>query len=173
MDEKQLFEGRVKSCKGMITGLVRRFIKDEATTQDVMQQIFIRAWIHRAQFQGRSKYSTWLYKVAIRCVMNHLYLDKKRVRLIGTPPEHFEEMHTVAHYLYSSPDIQLGEEEDLRHLEQAVKTLPKAMQEVLVLQTVYGWPIAQIAHDLGIPEGTVKSRLFRAKQMLQEMFPKQ
>lgn len=171
MTEEQLYEERVKACKGMIRRLVARFIKDEATAQDVMQQVFIRAWIQRKKFEGRSKYSTWLYRLAIRCVMNHLYGDKRRVRIVDPIPERFEEMHTVGHYLYCSPDIGLAEEEDLRRLEAAIQTLPKALQEVLVLQVVYGWPLAQIAKDLGIPEGTVKSRIFRAKQALKELLP--
>jgi len=172
MTETQLFEARVKECKGVIRGLVGRFIRDDATAQDVMQQIFMRAWIQRDKFAGRSKYSTWIYKLATRCVYTHLYGSKRRIRIIDEPPERFEHIHSVGHYLYSSPDIQLGDEEDLRRLEAAVKTLPKPLQEALVLQTVYGWPIEQIATELRIPEGTVKSRLFRAKAALKEKLPK-
>lgn len=168
MTEQQLFEERVRACKGMITGLVRRFIKNEANVQDVMQQIFMRAWIHRASFEGRSKYSTWIYKLGVRCIINYLNMDKKRVRILDEPPKRFEDIHTVGHYLYSSPDLQLADEEELRCLERAIKTLPPALQEALVLQTVYGWPITQIAKELSIPEGTVKSRLFRAKEALKD-----
>lgn len=168
MDEKAKFEKNYRDNKSFITSVLRRYIKNEGTVEDLAQQTFINAWVARNDFQGKSSYRTWLYRIAVNITFTYLLREKHQVKVLNDDLNTFESSVTSKHYLYATPLHSVGAERDFDTLIDKIQKLPKDMQQALVMFAIYGIPYEQIADTLNIPIGTVRSRIFRARAALME-----
>ena len=168
MDEKATFEKRYKENKSFITSVLHRYVKNERTVEDLVQQTFIKAWIGRKGFEGRSNYKTWLYRIAVNVTFTYLLRQKHQVKILSDDLSNFESSITSLHYVYGAPLKIVAAEDDLRVLKAEIEHLPKNMQQALIMHTVYGLPYEEIAESLKIPIGTVRSRINRARTALMQ-----
>ena len=139
---------------------VRAVLRDEAETEDVLQETYVRAFTHLDQFLGRARFSTWLTRIAVH---EALHRRKRGARFTG--------IDEVAQTLASpSPGPEHGVADgELRHfIEAAVDRLPDDFRTVFVLREVEGLSTAETADSLEIPVETVKTRLHRARRQLQQ-----
>jgi RNA polymerase sigma-70 factor (ECF subfamily) len=172
------FRVLVERYQGRAYRLALRVLRDEEQARDAVQDAFLKAYVNLGRFEGRSSFYTWLY----RLVMN-LCLDLKRrdhgARIAeGAEPPDLERIPTPdvrgadegpwrAHE--ESPDAAVDRGELRGALARAIDELPEAARETLVLREVEGLSYAEIAESLGIPKGTVMSRLHYARRRVQDL----
>lgn len=138
----------------------RAILQNEADAEDVVQEAYLKAFLHLDGFAGASRLSTWLVKIAVNEALARL-----RRRMPGGEPEDLAEdrMQTSAD---SSPEAAAAQGEIRRLLETAIDALPQAQRTVFMLRTVEEFSTEDTASCLGIPPETVKTRLHRARQAL-------
>ena len=157
----------------MIRRHLARMAGDSAVAQDLLQETFLRVWTRAAQWDGRGSFKAWLYRIATNLALNHLRSMRRRKE---QPLEIAGEWDSDADE-YVSPawaiDAAAPEPEDVlemaeRHerYRRLVDRLPEEKREVLHLVHEVEMSLQDAADELGIPEGTVKSRLYYAKQRL-------
>ena len=127
-------------------------VRDGPTAEDAVQETFLRAFRHLARYKGRSKFSTWLFSIARNCAYDELRRSARMDRTTGRV-----EMEPVR----AVPDETTGVE-----VREALATLPIDLREPIVLIDVLGNSYKDAAEVMGLPVGTVKSRVHRAREQL-------
>lgn len=157
-----------------IYNYIRRMVKHPQDAEDLTQEVFVRAFANLHQFDGRSQMSTWLFRIASNLCIDHFRRRKRRPEFQSlTRDEEDQEMAE-----YELPDERLDPldsllRQELRQVvEQAVENLPPKLRTVLLLYDVEGLPYEEIAQVVGIPLGTVKSRLFMARTQVKRAVEK-
>lgn len=151
-----------------------RSVNHHEIAQDLAQEVFVRAIEHVADFQSKSKFSTWLYSVARNITIDHhrrmrhrrhLSLDQSRERDSGEPAPLVERVAA------DEPGVdQRSAAGDLQsRIAAAVERLPDEQREVFLLRQLQGMPFGEIASVVGVPENTVKSRMRYALERLQQV----
>ena len=165
--DRSAFDLLVRKYQYRIAALVRRYLRDEAEAEDVVQEAFIRAWRALPQFRGDAQFYTWLYRIAVNTAKNHLVSLGRRP---ATDDIDDEELATVreAERLH---DVATPEREALRNETEAlvlaaVAALAPELREALTLREVEGLSYEEIAERMQCPIGTVRSRIFRARDAI-------
>ena len=142
---------------------VQRRLHDASLTEEVVADVFFEVWRSAGNFAGASRPSTWIFGIAhFKCVGAHR--DRKRHKRAAVVPTNVEALHRVADGNDAGERIESRSE--LRVVEQAIAALPDDQRLVIQLALVEGLPYDQIAAQLGVPEGTVKTRVARARARL-------
>ena len=147
------FERLYRQFSPRIYGLCLRLTGQREAAEDCTQESFVAAWRALARFERRSRFSTWLHRIAVHCVLSR----RKGLRFA---------------YEVSEPAMGLPERADPGSgappldVERAIAALPEGARHVLVLAGIYGYSHAETAEVLGIAEGTCKAQLHRARQLL-------
>ena len=141
---------------------VRAILKDDAEVEDVIQEAYVSAYAHLADFSGRARFSTWLTRIAIHEAFGRL---RKRRRSESWDVGGSEDESFMAST--PSPEKHASDSELRKLLERVVDTLPETFRTVFVLRAVEQLSVAETSEMLGIPEDTVKTRLHRARGLLQ------
>jgi RNA polymerase sigma-70 factor, ECF subfamily len=147
------FESLYRQFSPRVYGLCLRLTGQRETAEDCTQESFVAAWRALARFERRSRFSTWLHRIAVHCVLSR----RKGLR--------FE-------YEVAEPTLGLPDRADPcggappLDVERAIAALPEGARHVLVLVGIYGYSHAEAASELGIAEGTCKAQLHRARQLL-------
>lgn len=164
------FEQIVRHYSGMVFGLAARLV-GPADAEDVVQETFLRAWHGLGRFRGESSLKTWLYAIALnRARARHGTLA--RLRAVFTPGAAREDDPFAS--LDDAADPALSPEENAvlaerrRRLRAALGTLPDEFRTAVVLRDLEGLSYEEVASVLGIPIGTVRSRLARGRALLRE-----
>lgn len=162
--ETQLFEIVMRRHNQRIYRTARAILRDDGEAEDVMQDAYVRAFAHLADFEGRAHFATWLTRIAVHEALARL----RRGRRDRPIDDHTEETHSMPTAARLSPEQQASDHEMRVALERAIDALPDEFRTVFVLRAVEEMTGAETAEALGIPEETVKTRLFRARARLQE-----
>ena len=136
--------------------------------EDVMQDVFLKAYKHLDDFRGAADVGTWLYSIAMNTARAHLRSRNRARRRTASRP--VEELDILGR-LPAAPDrveTEFDRQQISRALHQALQSLPPEFREVFVLKNIRGYSYKQIADILGISMGTVESRLFRAREKLRK-----
>ena len=165
--DKRAFDLLVLKYQHRILALVTRFVHDSHEAQDVAQEAFIKAYRALANFRGDSAFYTWLYRIAINTAKNYLVARGRR------PPDSDIAAEDAEYYdgASSLKNIQSPERELLRdEIEQMVNRtlhlLPKDLRMALTLREFEGLSYEDIATVMECPVGTVRSRIFRAREAI-------
>ena len=147
--------------------LLSRYLKDSHELHDVTQEVFIKAYRALGEFREESAFYTWLYRIAVNTAKNYLLLNEKRS---GETSLSAIDLDAVDNN-YSLKDINSPEHEVLKEelentIYHAIETLPDELQMALVLRELQGLSYDDIAELMGCPVGTVRSRLFRAREFV-------
>jgi RNA polymerase sigma-70 factor (ECF subfamily) len=160
--ETELFEILMRRYNQRLYRVARAILVDDGEAEDVMQDAYVRAYAHLDQFAGRSRFSTWLTRIAVYEALARARRGKRLVGIEHLPPAKEGSMSANDR----GPE-QLAIQRDLRSvLEDAVAALPEGFRSVLVLRDVEGLSTAETAESLGISEALVKTRLHRAHAAL-------
>jgi RNA polymerase sigma-70 factor, ECF subfamily len=174
--DNRAFDLLVLKYQHRIFGLISRYIRDNDEIQDVAQEAFIKAFRALPKFRGDSAFYTWLYRIAINTAKNYLVARSRR------PPATDIDVADAEYFESASPlrDIENPENalygEELRQVvETAIKTLPEDLRTAVTLREFDGLSYEDIADVMECPVGTVRSRIFRArdaidKQVQQQIF---
>lgn len=163
--ETELFEILMRRYNQRLYRVARAIVVNDGEAEDVMQDAYVRAYGHLKQFAGRSRFSTWLTRIA---VYEALARARRGKRLVGI--DHLSPAKEGAMSAKDRGPEQRAIQRDLQNvLEAAIETLPESFRSVLVLRDVEGLSTAETAESLGISEALVKTRLHRAHAALRRM----
>ena len=167
--DKQAFNLLVARYQFKIQNLVARFIKDPAEQEDVAQEAFIKAYRAIGNFRGDSAFYTWLYRIAVNTAKNHLVgasrkppsqgVDLSETAVIGTA-EGLTELN--------SPEAMLENDQLVSTIRTAISELPEELRQAITLREFDGLSYEDIADVMGCPIGTVRSRIFRARDAIEQ-----
>jgi RNA polymerase sigma-70 factor (ECF subfamily) len=160
--EIELFELIMRRHNQRVFRAVRAILKSDDEAEDVMQEAYVSAYTHLATFAGRAQLSTWLVRIAVNEAFARLRRHKKVADWNESEAEVFD-MPTQTR----GPEETASDHELRGILESVVDTLPESFRTVFVLRAVEQLSVSETAEVLGIPEDTVKTRLHRARGLLQ------
>lgn len=167
--DKRAFDLLVLKYQHKIFGLISRYVRDHSEIQDVAQEAFIKAYRALPRFRGDSAFYTWLYRIAINTAKNYLVAKGRR------PPGSDIEVEDAEHFEGVSPlkDIQTPESvlfgEELKQVvNDTIKNLPDDLRTAVTLREFEGLSYEDIAEVMECPVGTVRSRIFRAREAIEK-----
>jgi RNA polymerase sigma-70 factor, ECF subfamily len=164
--ETALFEVLMRRHNQRIYRCVRSILRNEAEVEDVMQQAYLAAFRHLAEFKGRSSVATWLTRIAVNAALSRLRLQGRFTA--PAPDEEGEDAMSLWPSAAPDPEQHAIAHELGQLLETAVDALPACYRTVFVLREVEGLSTVETAETLGLTEPVVKTRLHRAKAQLRE-----
>ena len=163
------FEELVNRYQRPISAFVYRMVGDYDVALDLTQEIFIKIYASLSRYRPEFKFSTWIYKIAHNAAIDHLRRTTNRERSLytGTETESYE-LPLESEGL--TPEQQSEREERRGEIEMVVRSLPTAYRELIVLRHSQDLTYEEIVEVTGLPLGTIKNRLFRAREMMREQF---
>ncbi len=164
------FEELVRRYQRPISAYVYRMVGDYDIALDLTQEIFIKVYGSLARYRPEFKFSTWIYKIAHNCAVDHLRRHKSgREQSIATGVEgDTYELPLESSHL--SPEQESERKERRLEIESVVRSLPSAYRELILLRHSQDLTYEEIVEVTGLPLGTVKNRLFRARDMMRGQF---
>jgi RNA polymerase sigma-70 factor, ECF subfamily len=163
------FEELVRRYQRPISGYVYRMVGDYEAALDLTQEIFIKVYASLARYRSEFKFSTWIYKIAHNCAVDYLRRNNGREQSLmsGTEGDSYE-LPLESKRL--SPEQESEREERRLEIEGVVRALPGAYRELIILRHSQDLTYEEIVEVTGLPLGTVKNRLFRAREMMRQQF---
>ncbi|HED40935.1 MAG TPA: RNA polymerase sigma factor RpoE [Chromatiales bacterium] len=166
--DKQAFDILVKKYQHRIVKLVSRFLNDSGDVLDVTQEAFIKAYRALPNFRGESAFYTWLYRIAINTAKNHLVSQGRKPPGIDMDVSDAEQLDSSAALKeYATPERLLLKDEIERVVAESIDSLPEDLRIAITLRELEGLSYDEIAEAMGCPVGTVRSRIFRARETIQ------
>jgi len=165
--DKKAFDLLVLKYQHRVAGLISRYLRDPSETLDVVQEAFIKAYRALPSFRGDSAFYTWLYRIAINTVKNYLVAQGRR-----PPGEDVEAELAVQTDAggrlreLATPESHLLTDEIARTVHGALEDLPEDLRTAIVLREIEGLSYEEIASAMDCPIGTVRSRIFRAREAI-------
>jgi len=163
------FEELVRRYQRPISAYVYRMVGDYDSALDLTQEIFIKIYASLSRYRPEFKFSTWIYKIAHNAAIDHLRRNTGRERSINGGTE-AEPQQLAIESKGLSPEQQSEREERRIEIESVVRLLPTAYRELIVLRHSQDLTYEEIVEVTGLPLGTVKNRLFRAREMMRQQF---
>lgn len=158
----QAFELLVKQYEQLVFYVVNKLVKEKADTEDISQEVFIKVYGNLRNFAFKSKLSTWITSIAYRTALNHIR-DHKRDR------EAQSGMDLEEFYFTTETPEKLSEQKDINgYINRLIDEMPLPYKSVLTLYHMNELSYQEIEEITGMPEGTVKSYLFRARKLLKD-----
>lgn len=178
--EEKAFDALVLRHQGQIFNVCYRMLGNAAEAEDVAQDVFVKAFIAIESFRGDSAIGTWLYRIAVNLCKNRLkYLGRRQynstAEISDVPERTFSETGTsrTVGEITARPDEALEGSRAETRIQRALASLEDAFRELLVLRDIQGLTYAEVVHITGLAEGTVKSRLHRARAALRRAYDAQ
>ncbi len=165
--DKLVFDLLVRKYQHRVIAVITRYVRDPDEAMDVAQEAFIKAYRALDRFRGDSAFYTWIFRIAVNTAKNHIVSRGRR------PPdadvevedaEHFEGggwLHEVA-----NPENELFKDELERAVYRALEKLPEDLRTAVTLREIDGLSYEEIAEVMDCPVGTVRSRIFRAREAI-------
>jgi len=167
--DKRAFDLLIQKYQHRIVSLVTRYVSDSSEAQDVAQEAFIKAYRAIGRFRGDSAFYTWLYRIAINTAKNWIVAKNRR------PPSSDIDASDAEQYGMSSrlketstPENELLREEIERTVYDTIASLPEDLRTAIMLREMDGMSYEEIAVTMECPIGTVRSRIFRAREAIDE-----
>jgi RNA polymerase sigma-70 factor (ECF subfamily) len=162
------FEELVRRYQRPIAAYVYRMVGDYDAALDLTQEVFIKVYNSLARYRSEFKFSTWIYKIAHNAAIDHLrrYAVREQALTGGFEGDR-REVSIESRRLTPEQESEL--EERRSEIEQVVHSLPAAYRELIVLRHSHDLSYDEIAEVTGLPLGTVKNRLFRAREAMREL----
>jgi RNA polymerase sigma-70 factor (ECF subfamily) len=165
--DKRAFDLLVKKYQHKVFSLISRLVRDPADIADVAQEAFIKAYRALPNFRGDSAFYTWLYRIAVNTAKNHLVAQGRR------PPDSDIDAGEAEQYNgadalrdMGSPERMALRDELKQRVFESIHQLPEDLRSAITLREMEGMSYEEIAEVLDCPVGTVRSRIFRAREAI-------
>ena len=169
--DKRAFELLVEKYQRKLARLLSRFIRDPAEVEDVTQEAFIKAYRALPAFRGDSAFYTWLYRIGINTAKNYLMALGRRAptstEVEAEEAEGFEEGEQLRDI--NTPESVLLSNEIAETVNSTIEQLPEELRTAIQLREIEGMSYEDIAQVMNCPIGTVRSRIFRAREAIDEV----
>ena len=152
------FEDRLRESSTLVVRVAYSVLRHRQDAEDVAQEAFERAYRRFAHLRDRDRFRAWIVRITWRLAIDRRRSDQRRLR----------REQTAVTLPASSTEMHAAERERAQHLHDAIDRLPEKLRIVVILAAIEGHGIREVAQLLGLPEGTVKSRLFQARKSLAE-----
>ncbi|UCG97332.1 MAG: RNA polymerase sigma factor RpoE [Burkholderiales bacterium] len=168
--DKQAFDLLVVKYQRKLFRLLSRLVRDQSEIEDVAQEAFIKAYRALPNFRGESAFYTWLYRIAINTAKNYLVAQGRRAPTQTEADiedaENFEDGESLR--TEDTPDRMLLSKQVAEAVNRAIERLPEELRTAIVLRELEGLSYDEIAASMNCPIGTVRSRIFRAREAVAE-----
>lgn len=166
--DTQAFNLLVQKYQFRILKLVNRYVNDPSEAMDVAQDSFIKAFKALDKFRGDSAFYTWLYRIAINTAKNYAITQTRKIIEADVEVVDLDQTLTRANLKeYSAPEKILLDVEIENALNEIISHLPKELRTAITLRELDGMSYEEIAAVMGCPIGTVRSRIFRAREVIE------
>lgn len=166
--DKRAFELLMEKYRRKIGRLLSRMVRDPEEVEDIAQETFIKAYRALPQFRGDAAFYTWLYRIAVNTAKNYLAARNRNMLtvsdVVGDDEEGGDERYTAPDI--DTPDAQLLSKQIAYAVNEAVEALPEELRTAITLREIEGMSYEDIANFMGCPIGTVRSRIFRAREAI-------
>lgn len=167
--EDRVFETLLQRYQAPLYTFILRMLGDPVGSKDILQETFMRVWEHRDSYREIAQFSTWLYTIAANLVRSEMRKRKLR-RWLPLGPQSNEDMPEIDPPSDDFSPEELAHSTGLRdQINKALKQLPSEFREAVILRDINDLAYNEIADVLGVPVGTVKSRVNRGRARLQEL----
>jgi RNA polymerase sigma-70 factor (ECF subfamily) len=165
--DKKAFDLLVLKYQLRVSKLVSRFLRNQSDVPDVVQEAFIKAYRALPNFRGDSAFYTWLYRIAINTAKNHLVSQSRKSPANSIDAQEAEDYGASEGLKeYASPEREALAAELETTIHQAMGDLPSDLREAITLREIEGLSYEEIAAVMDCPIGTVRSRIFRAREAI-------
>ncbi len=171
--EKSAYDLLVLKYQQRIVNLVSRFVRNHSDALDVTQEAFIKAYRALPNFRGDSAFYTWLYRIAVNTAKNQLAVQSRRPKISDYDVSDIEQIEgNTALKDEATPESLLLKDELQATVLKAIDDLPEDLKTAIMLREIEGLSYEEIACVMECPIGTVRSRIFRARESIdQKMSP--
>lgn len=165
--DRSAFDLLVVKYQHRILKLIMRYVRDPSEALDVAQEAFLKAYRAATSFRGDSAFYTWLYRIAINTAKNHLVSASRRAAQFDVDLQDNEQFEVMAKLQELDTPEALAMSEQLRtKVLQTINQLPEDLRTAILLREVEGMSYEEIAQTMECPVGTVRSRIFRAREAI-------
>ncbi len=166
--DKRAFGLLVEKYRRKIGRLLSRMVRDPEEVEDIAQETFIKAYRALPQFRGDAAFYTWLYRIAVNTAKNHLATRNRSMPTVsdavGDSEDGNDERFSATDI--NTPDAELLTKQIAYAVNEAVEALPDELRTAITLREIEGMSYEDIANFMGCPIGTVRSRIFRAREAI-------
>ena len=163
------FEELVRRYQRPISAYVYRMVGNYESALDLTQEIFIKVYSSLQRYRSEFKFSTWIYKIAHNAAIDHLRRTATREQSLVMGPEN-DQFDLPVESTRLSPEQESERKERRGEIESVVRALPSNYRELIILRHSQDLSYEEIVEVTGLPLGTVKNRLFRAREMMRQQF---
>jgi len=163
------FEELVRRYQRPISAYVYRMVGNYESALDLTQEIFIKVYSSLRRYRSEFKFSTWIYKIAHNAAIDHLRRTATREQSLVMGPED-DQFDLPVESKRLSPEQESERKERRGEIESVVRALPSNYRELIILRHSQDLSYEEIVEVTGLPLGTVKNRLFRAREMMRQQF---
>lgn len=168
--DKQAFNLLVIKYQRKLARLLSHFIRDAAEVEDVTQEAFVKAYRALPSFRGDSAFYTWLYRIGINTAKNFLVSQGRKIQTLegvsNEDAEDFEDNSLLREV--NTPESELMSKQIAQTVSKSLDSLPEELRSAIVLREIDGLSYEEIATIMDCPIGTVRSRIFRAREAISE-----
>ncbi|WP_086774292.1 RNA polymerase sigma factor RpoE [Vibrio coralliirubri] len=164
--DKQAFNLLVVKYQNKVCNLISRYVNNSGDVPDVAQEAFIKAYRAIPNFRGESAFYTWLYRIAVNTAKNHIVAQSRRPPATDVDAEYYETGSALKEI--SNPENLTLSKELKQVVFGAIEALPEDLKTAMTLRELEGLSYEEIAEVMDCPVGTVRSRIFRAREAVEK-----
>jgi len=166
----EVFSQLIDSYKNMVYNLAYRMSNNPQEAEDISQEAFLRAFQSLVHFNSSYKFSTWLYQITLNIIRDRFKKKELNYISLDTPLKKDDrEFYPQPADLTHNPEQIMAQQENTQTIQQAILSLPLKYREVIVLRHLQDLSYIEISNILKIPAGTIKIRLYRAREQLKKI----
>lgn len=168
------FQTLVEKYENRVYNLCMRMVNDEVESRDLTQEVFLKVYRSIMKYQHTYSFYTWVYRITVNCCIDYIRKKKRRAQTVSLTSHNASEgadpvrEHEIPDTTYV-PETAMEKSELREMLNSAIGQLSEKLQSIIVLKEIEGFTYEEIAEILDCSRGTVKSRLFRARERLKEI----
>ena len=167
--DKKAFDILVRKYQHKLVNLIARYVYDPNEVMDVAQETFLKAYRAIPKFRGDSAFYTWLYRIGVNTAKNHLIAQGRRPPSVDIDADEATQYEGESDLKeYATPEGMLLKEEIEKTVFDTIESLPEDLRKAITLRELEGLSYEEIAEAMGCPVGTVRSRIFRAREAINE-----
>jgi RNA polymerase sigma-70 factor (ECF subfamily) len=165
--DKSAFDVLVRKYQHKVVKLITRYVKDPDEALDVSQEAFIKAYRALPNFRGDSAFYTWMYRIAINTAKNYLVAQGRRLPSVDVEAQEAEQFEGETPLKeYATPEHLMRRDEIEQTIFNTIEKLPEDLKTAITLREIEGLSYEEIAEAMACPVGTVRSRIFRAREAI-------